>query len=72
MSRRARRVLRRTYIEIALRGLLFVVVVGLALIASVGADPWMDPAHRSTLIPASLLVAYAVGSLVAGSRRRRT
>ena len=69
MTRGERRLRRNRPWAIALLGVL---LVGLALIASAGTDPWMDPAHRSTLIPASLLVAYAVGSLVAGSRRRRT
>lgn len=69
MTRGERRLRRNRPWAVALLGVL---LVGLALIASAGADPWLDPAHRSALVPTSLLVAYAAGSLVVGTRRRRT
>lgn len=52
--------------------LLGVVVVGLAaLVGGAGNDHYLDPA-RAAVFPLGLLIAYAVGSLVVGSSRRRT
>lgn len=65
-ERRMRRNRPRAY------AVLGVVAVAAAAIAGGATDPWIDPAARSALTSASLLAAWVAGSLVAGSRRRRT
>lgn len=64
-SRRARRRLRRLWP-------LPVLALALALIASVGADPYIDPNIRSALIPLGLLAAHPFAALAVDPWRRRT
>lgn len=72
MSRRSRRTWRRRVrAALAVLGGAAAAVFLAALIAPL-TDAWADPEQRSAVYVLALLVAYAAGSLVVGSRRRRT